>query len=37
MNQLPYHKPKLAVDVDRFFIFAIDDEIQLIQIENGKP
>lgn len=30
------HKPKLAVDVDRFFIFAVDDEVQLIEVEYGK-
>ena len=30
------HKAELAVNMDRFFILFIDNQIQLIQIEHGK-
>ena len=37
VNQLAFdHKTEFAVDMDRFFVFFINNQIQLIQIENGK-
>lgn len=37
MNQLAfYSKPEFTVDVNRFFILFIDDQIQFIEIEYGK-
>lgn len=37
MNQLAfYSKPEFTVDVNRFFILFIDDQIQFIEVEYGK-
>lgn len=37
MNQLAfYSKAEFTVDVNRFFILFIDDQIQFIEIEYGK-
>ncbi len=37
MHQFTFNrKAKLAVNVNRFFILFIDDQIQLIEIENGE-
>jgi hypothetical protein len=38
MNQLAFHhKAQLAVDMDRFFVLFIDDQVQLVEIQNVKP